>query len=41
MSHLAGKNKRDEFNEGKIQLYMGVNFISSNDTGDIRTFCVD
>ena len=31
------KNNRDESNESKIQ-YMGVNFISSNDTGEIRTF---
>ena len=33
------KNNRDESNESKIQ-YMGVNFISSNDTGKIRTFFV-
>ena len=33
------KNNRDESNESKIQ-YMGVNFISSNDTGEIRTFFV-
>ena len=33
------KNNRDESNESKIQ-YMGVNFISSNDTGEIRTFYV-
>ena len=43
--HLAGlindkKNNRDESNEWKIQLNMGVNFISSNDTGEIRTFFV-
>ena len=32
------KNNRGEFNESKIQLNMGVNFISSKDTRDIRTF---
>ena len=32
------KNNRNESNEWKIQLNMGVNFISSNDTGEIRTF---
>ena len=32
------KNIRNEFNEWKIQLNMSVNFISSNDTGEIRTF---
>ena len=31
---------RNESNEWKIQLNMGVNFISSNDTGEIRTFFV-
>ena len=30
------KNNRDESNESKIQLNMGLNFISSNDTGEIR-----
>ena len=30
------KNNRDESNESKIQLNMGLNFISSNDTGKIR-----
>ena len=45
MPHLAGlindkKNNRDESNEWKIQLNMGVNFISSNDTEEIRTFFV-
>ena len=36
------KNNRDESNESKIQLNMGVNFISFNDTGEIRTFfCVE
>ena len=32
------KNIRNESNEWKIQLNMSVNFISSNDTGEIRTF---
>ena len=32
------KNNRDGTNEWKIQLNMGVNFISSNDTGEIQTF---
>ena len=33
---------RNESNEWKIQLNMSVNFISSNDTGEIRTFlCVE
>ena len=31
---------RNESNEWKIQLNMNVNFISSNDTGEIRTFFV-
>ena len=34
------KNNRDGSNESKINLNMGVNFISSNDTGEIRTFYV-
>ena len=34
------KNARHESNEWKNQLNMGVNFISSNDTGEIRTFLV-
>ena len=34
------KNNRDGSNESKIKLNMGVNFISSNDTGEIRTFYV-
>ena len=43
MPHLANlindkKNNRDESNEWNIQINMGVNFISSNDTGEIRTF---
>ena len=33
------KNNKDESNESKNQ-YMGVNFISSNDTGEIHTFFV-
>ena len=33
-------NIRNESNEWKVQLNMGVNFISSNDTGEIRTFYV-
>ena len=32
------KNNRDGTNEWKIQLNIGVNFISSNDTGEIQTF---
>ena len=32
------KNIGNESNEWKIQLNMSVNFISSNDTGEIRTF---
>ena len=31
---------RNESNEWKIQLNMSVDFISSNDTGEIRTFFV-
>ena len=31
---------RNESHEWKIQLDMSVNFISSNDTGEIRTFFV-
>ena len=34
------KNIRNESNEWKIQLNMSVNFISSNDTGEIHTFFV-
>ena len=34
------KNNRDGFNESEIQLNMGVNFISTNDTGEFRTFYV-
>ena len=32
------KNNRDGSNEWKIKLNMGVNFISSNDTGEIALF---
>ena len=35
------KNNRDGSNEWKIQLNMGVNFISSNDAEEIRTFYVN
>ena len=35
------KNNRDVSNESKIPLNMGVNFVSSNDTGEIRTFYVN
>ena len=35
------KNNRDVSNESKIQLNIGVNFISSNNTGEIRTFYVN
>ena len=34
------KDIRNESNEWKIQLNMSVDFISSNDTGEIRTFFV-
>ena len=34
------KNIRNESNEWKIQLNLSVNVISSNDTPEIRTFCV-
>ena len=45
MSYLSDlindhKSIRNESNEWKIQLNMGANFVSSNDTGEIRTFCV-
>ena len=45
MPHLADlvneqRNNIDGSNEWKIQLSMGVNFISSNDTGEIRKFFV-
>ena len=35
------KNNRDGSNESKIQLNMGVDFISSNDTEEIHTFYVN
>ena len=35
------KNNRDVSNESKIQLNIGVNFIFSNDTGEICTFYVN
>ena len=35
------RNNRDGSNESKIQLNMGVNFISSNDTGEIGTSYVN
>ena len=42
LSDLINDHKaiRNESNEWKIQLNMSVNFISSNDTGEIRTFFV-
>ena len=45
MPHLADlvneqRNNIDGSNEWKIQLSMGVNFISSNDTGEICKFFV-
>ena len=45
MPHLADLvneqwNNIDGSNEWKIQLSMGVNFISSNDTGEIRKIFV-
>ena len=39
LTDLINKNKNDRV-ECKIQLNMGVNFISTNDTGEIRTFYV-
>ena len=43
VSNLSGlindhKNIRNESNEWKTQIKMKVNFTSSNDTGEIRTF---
>ena len=45
MPHLADlvnelRNNIDGSNEWKIQLSMGMNFISSNDAGEIRKFFV-
>ena len=39
LAELINDN-RNESNEWKIQLNMDVNFISSNDTGEIRNFLV-
>ena len=39
VADLIDKKKNDRV-ECKIQLNMGVNFISTNDTGEIRTFYV-
>ena len=39
LAELINDN-RNESNEWKIQLNMDVNFISSNDTGEIRNFFV-
>ena len=44
LSDLINDHKaiRNEFNEWKSQLNMSVNFISSDDPGEIRTFfCVE
>ena len=42
MPHLGDliNGKKNTGNEWKIQIKMGVSFISSNDTGEIRTFYV-
>ena len=42
LSDLINENKAIEnnFNEWKIQINMLVNFVSSNDTGEIRTIFV-
>ena len=42
LSHLINKQKTIEnnSNEWKIQINMNVNFVSSNDTGEIRTIFV-
>ena len=39
LADLINKKKDDRV-ESKIQLNMGVNFISTNDTGEICTFYV-
>ena len=39
LADLINKKKNDRV-ECKIQLNMGVNFISTNDAGEIRTFYV-
>ena len=42
LSDLINENKaiENKFNEWKIQINMHVNFLSSNDTGEIRTIFV-
>ena len=40
LSDLINDHKNIRNSEWKIQLNMGVNFISSNDTGEIHTFFV-
>ena len=42
MPHIADliNEQKNNIEESKIQLNMGVNFISSKDTGEIRTFLV-
>ena len=42
LSDLINENKaiKNNFNEWKIQINMLVNFVSSNDTGEIRTIFV-
>ena len=42
LSELINENKAIEnnFNEWKIQINMRVNFVSSNDAGEIRTICM-
>ena len=40
LADLINDHKNIRNSEWKIQLNMGVNFISSNDTGEIHTFFV-
>ena len=40
LTDLINDHKNIRNSEWKIQLNMGVNFISSNDTGEIHTFFV-
>ena len=40
LADLINDHKNTRNSEWKIQLNMGVNFIPSNDTGEIRTFFV-
>ena len=40
LSDLINDHKNIRNSEWKIQLNMGMNLISSNDTGEIRTFFV-